>query len=454
MGEFEKQMMQFARDPNLGKGFITASAAELMATRTKATSETLSNVSRGLSMLDDNILTTDEQLKELKNSPEGREQLSKLGDDAVVLQARTLSIVDRQQKFGEEYNKGMMALSLIGGDDADRGFKMLGMKKEDMLKRFDTLRQLPIENLKYKVLRNTFDFGLERIGKLRDDKVKMGWINKIKGYMMQDGNPIHSIRGGDYNTYSPAEQARHDKLITKTVTEAMEQFPDLPKELQGLVGDAFRLATVDLGNEFRFSPLTPNKDNKDDNDAYLQEYKNITDAFHYLKAVDQRLTPLMKNQPAWFYDYIKDGTVPIDDGMDDTKQDLSEFKRIIGLVDPSNKNGTKYWDAMTLIKSKYPEFNPDNWDGGTPEPINFGEGIEPYIYNKDLLVLNDFSSLGDTTWSGVNNKIMLEDYEQPTRDDGRGKREVDSESLGVFDIMNDMLKRTSKSGIRFRGRGE
>jgi len=83
-----------------------------------------------------------------------------------------------------------------------------------------------------------------------DNKERLNQVRQVEGAIINDAS-FSNIHGGDYNTYSPAEQQKLDKNIAKIIKDRQSEFGGKLMD-NGVIADAFKLALEDTKKNFTF----------------------------------------------------------------------------------------------------------------------------------------------------------------------------------------------------------
>lgn len=247
---FTEQLQRLANNPNLGRGFITLAGADLLRAQKQATLDTLTNLNKAVNLTNQDISTTAQQLKQLQADPTGTNALANIAESAAQYEAMTRNLIARKKKFGETFNKTMMALSIIGGKDAQLAGNVVEQRKEDLLKNIDSLIALPDKTLRQKVLQTNLVWSQEKYRELLDNKERFAQVRQVENEIINDPN-FSDIHGGDYNTFSPAEQAKLDKNIAQVIKTMQSKFGNTLMD-GGVIADAFKLALDNTRKKFSF----------------------------------------------------------------------------------------------------------------------------------------------------------------------------------------------------------
>ena len=220
---FTEQLQVLANNPNLGRGFITLASANLLKAQKQTTLDTLSNLNKAMGIANTDVATTADQLKRLQQDTIGTDALANISDSAAQYEALTKSLVERKKKFGETFNKTMMALSVIGGQDAQLATDVIRERKTDLLKNIDELVALPDKTLRRKIYQTNLMWSQDKYAQVLSDRKRMNQIREVEAYMSQH-RKFKLIHGGDYNTYSPTEQNEYDENTSSIIKDASTKF--------------------------------------------------------------------------------------------------------------------------------------------------------------------------------------------------------------------------------------
>jgi hypothetical protein len=135
---------------NFMGGMVQSASAELMLARTKAATETLSNLNNELSALDSNIpLTTEEQISRLQDNPQAKQITEDISQRAAQFQAMSGKLRDRQQLYQNAYGKAITELGVIGGEEADRMLPYLEKQQQMKTISLENTRRDQMEQLEF-----------------------------------------------------------------------------------------------------------------------------------------------------------------------------------------------------------------------------------------------------------------------------------------------------------------
>ena len=390
---FTEQLQVLANNPNLGRGFITLASANLLKAQKQTTLDTLSNLNKAMGIANTDVATTADQLKRLQQDTIGTDALANISDSAAQYEALTKSLVERKKKFGETFNKTMMALSVIGGQDAQLATDVIRERKTDLLKNIDELVALPDKTLRRKIYQTNLMWSQDKYAQVLSDRKRMNQIREVEAYMSQH-RKFKLIHGGDYNTYSPTEQNEYDENTSSIIKDASTKFGSGLID-KGVIADAWKLTLDDSKKKMTFHQYIDRTKRPGDGLSPATENMLLTN----LKAWSQVRALMPKAKADALADMILKGQNPnADSGLGITNPDgsLMSDEQIMA------KNGvdTKKFDVKAM-RELYDIFKP----GGAYlqtfatlsqyEPgLNIGEDYNGWLKNN-------FEDLESTT-DGVN----------------------------------------------------
>lgn len=196
---------------NIGAGFILQAQAEAMKRQDQATINTMALFNQSKSNLDNELRTTDEQLKEIQESDVFKEGVDTIDKMASNYEAMLNTSLLRQQKVVDLYQKTVRDLSGIGSNESLQMAEVIGnqlplqleQEKQRMLVPMERLRfnetMLGIKRNKLDIQKTEIEVGellknidvTEKVGEIMADP-KSGWSELSTQLTYDEKNGIFS----------------------------------------------------------------------------------------------------------------------------------------------------------------------------------------------------------------------------------------------------------------------
>jgi len=137
------------QNANIGAGFIMQAQADAMKRQDQATINTMALFNQSKNNLDNDLRTTDEQLKEMQESDafkDGTESIDKMASNYEAMLNTSLL---RQQKITDVYQKTIRDLAGIGSQESQQMAEVIGNQLPLQLEQEKNRMLVPMERLRY-----------------------------------------------------------------------------------------------------------------------------------------------------------------------------------------------------------------------------------------------------------------------------------------------------------------
>jgi hypothetical protein len=337
--EFEQLLQAQANNPNFLNGIVTAGAAKLMSDRTQATSLTLDKLNQSLKLLNDEPMTKDQQVEQLKGDASAQEQIQSIEDQAQQYQSLTQNIIDRKGKFNAIYDQALTQLAQIGGEDAQRLAQQLESNRANKLTQLDEQGQVPERVLKYQAMKTELEWNEDKYAEWYNDTELRRDIAEASDFIMQDIE-FGDIQGGDVRTWSEDKLNKFTDQQDRIINRAYEKLGG--NISKGAISAAFKVAMDNSGKSFTFQELNPLQ--KMQMDQYAkQEKQNVNLYKGILTSWSSLYNSLDPNTRDALSVYMKEGKVPADMVDAQGKEfDTEYLKELAGIYKPDGEYGYYY----------------------------------------------------------------------------------------------------------------
>ena len=147
---------QFTKDlamlqaSNLMSGAVVKGQAELLTARTKGTQQILRDFNERLQGLEQEPLTTEDQLRTINEDVTVTEEMVDLEEQLANFSSFSINVIQRQEELNKLYGGTIQALGVVGGEDAVRMANILESQRGTRVQELEKQRQLPFETQAYK----------------------------------------------------------------------------------------------------------------------------------------------------------------------------------------------------------------------------------------------------------------------------------------------------------------
>lgn len=273
--QYTEELSKLAQS-NFLNGIEVFSRAELLKNQNQATLDTLTEFNRQKALIDGEVKTTEQQVKELSDSnlfQTGSEDIEKA---IVNLQTGIENSLSRQQMFTDLSQRASLQLESIGSEESQRMAKMIRQQDIDRLEM--TKGYFELQASKLNVVKYQFELGMLQ---------KNNKVNNLAVQMIADEEYQKFRTDYIYNQKSGKTKYSFKDLYDKMYTKYGKE--DLFRE-------AYAVASSKLGEPLAYRPDAP--DYSGQRNALEKMYGNaqyLVDMYNYLRQTSNFIDDIENN---------------------------------------------------------------------------------------------------------------------------------------------------------------